>query len=42
MAEGDTIITIALAHNLDWQELLALNDLQPDSVIQVGQKIRLR
>lgn len=42
VAEGDTIITIALDHNLDWQELLALNDLQPDSVIQVGQKIRLR
>lgn len=42
VAEGDTIITIALANNLDWQELLALNDLQPDSVIQVGQKIRLR
>jgi LysM repeat protein len=42
VAEGDTIITIALANNLDWQDLLALNDLQPDSVIQVGQKIRLR
>ncbi len=42
VAEGDTIITIALAHNLDWQELLALNNLQPDSVIQVGQEIRLR
>ena len=42
VAEGDTIITIALANNLDWQELLALNNLQPDSVIQVGQKIRLR
>ena len=42
VAEGDTIITIALAHNLDWQELLALNNLQPDSLIQVGQEIRLR
>ncbi|MFN8468989.1 MAG: LysM peptidoglycan-binding domain-containing protein [Caldilineaceae bacterium] len=42
VAEGDTIITIALAHNLDWQELLALNDLQPDSLLQVGQQIRLR
>ena len=42
VAEGDTIITIALAHNLDWQELLALNDLQPDSLLQVGQEIRLR
>ena len=42
VAEGDTIITIALAHNLDWQELLALNNLQPDSLLQVGQEIRLR
>jgi LysM repeat protein len=42
VAEGDTIITIALEYNLDWQELLALNGLQPDSVIQVGQEIRLR
>jgi LysM repeat protein len=42
VAEGDTIITIALEYNLDWQELLDLNGLQPDSVIQVGQEIRLR
>jgi LysM repeat protein len=42
VAEGETIITIALAYNLDWQELLALNGLQPDSLIRVGQEIRLR
>jgi LysM repeat protein len=42
VAEGDTIITIALEYNLDWQELLELNGLQPDSLIAVGQEIRLR
>jgi LysM repeat protein len=42
VAEGDTIITIALEYNLDWQELLELNGLQPDSVIGIGQQIRLR
>ncbi|MBK8046347.1 MAG: LysM peptidoglycan-binding domain-containing protein [Anaerolineales bacterium] len=30
--EGDTIITIALDHNLDWQEC-ELNGLQPDSLL---------
>ena len=42
VAEGDTIITIALEYNLDWQELLALNGLGPDSILQLGQEIRLR
>jgi LysM repeat protein len=42
VAEGETIITIALAYNLDWQELLTLNGLEPDSLISVGQEIRLR
>ena len=42
IAEGDTIVTIALEYNLDWQELLELNGLQPDSLIQIGQEIRLR
>jgi LysM repeat protein len=41
VAEGDTIITIALKYNLDWQDLLELNGLQPDSLIQIGQVIRL-
>jgi LysM repeat protein len=38
---GDTIITIALANGVDWQELLKLNGLQEDSFLQIGQKIRL-
>jgi LysM repeat protein len=42
VAEGDTIISIALEYNLDWQELLALNGLGPDSLLSVGQEIRLR
>jgi len=42
VASGDTIITIALANNLDWQELLALNGLTPDSLLQIGQQIRLK
>jgi len=42
VAEGDTIITIALQYNLDWQELLALNGMGPDSILQIGQEIRLR
>lgn len=42
VAEGDTIITIALEYNLDWQELLALNGLGPDSILQLGQEIQLR
>lgn len=42
VAEGETIITIALKYNLDWQELLELNGLAPDSLIRVGQEIRLR
>ncbi|MBK8046353.1 MAG: LysM peptidoglycan-binding domain-containing protein [Anaerolineales bacterium] len=40
--EGDTIITIALDNNLDWQELLELNGLQPDSLLQIGQQIKLQ
>ena len=42
VAEGETIITIALQYDLDWQELLALNGMGPDSILQVGQEIRLR
>jgi LysM repeat protein len=41
VASGDTIITIAVQYGLDWQELLRLNGLQPDSLIQIGQVIRL-
>lgn len=39
---GDTIITIALRYDLDWQELLRLNQLGDDSVISLGQTIQLR
>jgi LysM repeat protein len=42
VAEGDTIITIALQYDLDWQELLALNGLGADTILQIGQQIRLR
>jgi LysM repeat protein len=39
---GDTIISIAVAHGLEWGALLALNGLGEDSVLQLGQEIRLR
>jgi LysM repeat protein len=39
---GDTIISIALAHDVEWGELLSLNGLSDDSVLQEGQMIRLR
>ncbi len=39
---GDTIISIALRHGLDWQALLALNGLNESSILQPGQQIRLR
>lgn len=38
---GDTIFGIALANGVDWQELLKLNGLQEDSLLQIGQRIRL-
>ena len=41
VASGDTIISIAVQYGLDWQELLRINGLQPDSLIQIGQVIRL-
>ncbi len=41
VAEGDTIISIAVQYDLDWQELLRINGLAPDSLIQIGQVIRL-
>jgi hypothetical protein len=39
---GDTIISIALEHDVEWDQLLNLNDLDEDSVLQQGQLIRLR
>ena len=39
---GDTIVGIAVRYNLDWQALLRLNGLGEDSILQLGQEIRLR
>lgn len=41
VAAGDTIIVIAARYGLNWRQLLQLNGLQEDSIIQVGQQIRL-
>ena len=38
---GETIITIALRYGLDWKELLRRNGLDDNSLIAVGQSIRL-
>jgi LysM repeat protein len=39
---GDTIISIAAKFNVEWGPLLALNGLTEESVLQLGQVIRLR
>ena len=39
---GDTIISIAVKHDLEWGPLLELNGLTEDSMLQPGQTIRLR
>jgi uncharacterized protein YkwD/spore germination protein YaaH len=39
---GDTIISIATKHDIAWGVLLALNGLDENSVLQLGQVIRLR
>lgn len=39
---GDTIISIAIKHDLAWDSLLAINGLDENSVLQLGQMIRLR
>ena len=39
---GDTIISIAIKHNLEWGALLELNGLAENSVLQLGQQLRLR
>ncbi|MEX1019091.1 MAG: LysM peptidoglycan-binding domain-containing protein [Litorilinea sp.] len=41
VAAGDTIISIALRHAVDWQQLLDLNGLNDQSILQLGQTIRL-
>jgi LysM repeat protein len=40
--EGDTIISIALEHDVEWGQVLTLNSLSEDSVLQAGQMLRLR
>lgn len=42
VSPGDTIISIALRYNMDWQQLLQLNNLSENAVLQLGQTIRLR
>jgi LysM repeat protein len=42
VAPGDTVISIALRYQLEWQALLALNGLADDTLLQVGQRVRLR
>jgi LysM repeat protein len=42
VAPGDTVISIALRHGVDWETLLALNGLQDDTLLQLGQRLRLR
>ena len=41
VVSGDTIISIALANDMDWRQLLQLNGLTDKSVLQIGQEIRL-
>lgn len=42
VAPGDTIFGIATRYNIEWQELLRLNQMTENSVLSLGQKIRLR
>ena len=42
VANGDTIISIATKYNMGWQALLDLNNLNDSSILQLGQKVRIR
>lgn len=42
VVSGDTIFSIAVAHGLNWQELLKLNGMTEQSLLQIGQTIRLK
>ncbi len=42
LQEGDTIISVAVHYHLDWDAVLRMNNLNEDSLLQLGQKIRLR
>lgn len=39
---GDTVISIATRHGMGWQALLDLNNLTESSILQLGQKLRIR
>jgi LysM repeat protein len=39
---GDTVISIAVANDLEWGPLLALNGMDENSILQPGQTIQLR
>jgi LysM repeat protein len=41
VAAGETIIGIAAQYGVDWRQLLQLNGLTENSLIQVGQQIRI-
>jgi len=38
---GETVITIALQYGLNWKSLLAFNGLEDDTLIAIGQTLRL-
>ena len=38
---GDTLVTIAARHKTDWQTLAALNGLSENSVLQIGQTLKV-
>lgn len=39
--KGDTLIGIAFSHDLDYHEIVAINNIQNPDLIQVGQELRL-
>jgi LysM repeat protein len=41
VVSGDTVISIAIKYNLDWRQLLMLNGLNENSILQIGQKLRI-
>lgn len=38
---GDTVFAIAMRHGVDWQDLLAANNLREESILQPGQILQL-
>jgi LysM repeat protein len=41
VATGDTIISIAVQYNVDWKALLDLNGLADNTLLALGQEIKL-